>query len=102
MSVDAGYGIAIALAYLFVWAISLLFMRRGTNWARIVLAMFGGVLVRDAIVGIANASINATGGNSHGLVYILLGVAQFSVVGAAVAYMFKPDTNRYFLSPASS
>lgn len=70
-------GLFVLLAYL---------MRRGKNWARITLAVLGGLSVILALVGLGSA-------DPLNMVVNLVGLGL--IVGA-IYLMFRPDVNPYF------
>ncbi len=92
--VTFGIVFGIVLAVLFAGAIlvSAIFMRRGQNWARIVLAVVGGLLVLFALVSLA-------GGTAGAVVQSLLTLV---VVIAALVLMFTGPANAWFAARRGS
>lgn len=81
-----GLDVAVVVGLLFVIAkfIFVFFMRGGRNWARIVLAVLGGLAVLFGLIGLAIG-----GGSVTGLLQLLL------LIGAIVT-MFLPPANAWF------
>jgi hypothetical protein len=79
---------AVAVALLFVVAelVFVFLMRGGRNWARIVLAVFGGLSVLFGLVGLAGTA---------GPV-LVASFVQLLLVVAAIATMFGPAANAWF------
>jgi len=70
-------------------------MRKGRNWARIVLAVLGGIAVLGLVIGLVNSGATlALGG--LGVVSVLLSVVQLLLLIAAILFMFRGAANPYF------
>ncbi|GAA4446633.1 hypothetical protein ACFQV2_36275 [Actinokineospora soli] len=75
--------IALPLVFLVVFLGSAFPMRAGRNWARIVLAIFGGLLLLLTLLGTAGASAP-------------IAIALVALIGAAIVLMFVGQSNPYF------
>lgn len=84
----SGFAVGIVLGLLFAVAelVFVFLMRGGRNWARIVLAVFGGLGV---LFGLFSLAVNPAAGSITGLLQLLL------LIGAIVA-MFLPAANAWF------
>lgn len=86
--------VLVALEVLFA-----VFMRRGRNWARIVLAVFGIIGVLFTLGGLFSASTTVIGGQeivTRSGISTVLSVVQALLVVAAVVMFFRPPANAYF------
>lgn len=98
-AVAAGVGIGafIGLAIFVAWIAIVFQMRNGKNWARIVLAVLGGLSILFGLLGLFGlGELFAVG--LLGVLQGLLSLAQLAVVIGAMVFMFKPDASRYFQS----
>ncbi|CCH35297.1 proline-rich domain-containing protein [Actinosynnema sp. NPDC047251] len=92
------YGTAIFSIILFaVWVLIVFQMRNGANWARIVLAVLGGIGVISGLVGLAGFGLLFSIG-FFGVIQALLSLVSLAVTVGALIFMFKPDANHYFKS----
>jgi hypothetical protein len=80
------FAIVVGLLFVGLYVLFVYKMRAGRNWARITLAILGGLNVVSILVGLSTA-----GGLS-----IVLGLAQAVVILGAVYFMFRPESNQYF------
>ncbi|MGW5055416.1 hypothetical protein [Actinokineospora sp. NPDC004072] len=82
---DVFVAVAIALPLIFLVAfVGCAFpMRAGRNWARIVLTVFGGLLILLTLLGTAGANAGVA-------------VAIIALVAAAIVPMYVRDSNEYF------
>lgn len=70
-------------------------MRKGRNWARIVLAIIGALTVVAGLINVGTiAAAFASGG--LGILTGLLSIVTLLVTIAAIYYMFRPAANAYF------
>lgn len=70
-------------------------MRKGRNWARIVLAVLGGLSALSLLLGFANAgSLLGLGG--LGVLSVLISVVQLVLLLGAILLMFRGGANAYF------
>lgn len=89
-AVTIGLVIALVLAVILL-ALQVFFvlkMKAGRNWARIVLAVLGGLSIVSALPGLADFSA----GTAVNLISVLLLIA-------AIVFMFRPAANPYFSQP---
>ncbi|MBB5954726.1 hypothetical protein FHS29_001296 [Saccharothrix tamanrassetensis] len=91
-----GYGGAIfSLILSAVWILIVFQMRNGANWARIVLAVLGGIGVIGGLVGLLSFGVLFSIG-FFGVIQALLSLVSLAVTIGALIFMFKPDANHYF------
>jgi hypothetical protein len=92
-SAAPGYGsIIFSLVIVALWVVVVLQMRKGANWARIVLTVLGALSVLGTVVGVSVLlSIGFLG-----VVQALLGLAGAVVIVGAIVFMFKPESSRFF------
>lgn len=84
----AGLVVGVVFVLLFVAAglIFVFLMRGGRNWARIALAVLGGLLVLVSLIGLAGA----TGASA------VTGLPQLLLLIGAIVTMFRPAANAWF------
>jgi len=93
---EPGYGSAIFSLVLFaLWVLVVFQMRNGANWARIVLAVLGGIGVIGGLVGLLTIGVLFSIG-ILGALQALLSLASLVVTIGALIFMFKSDANYYF------
>lgn len=95
---DANVEAAVTATFVFTGVVAALFfglyllfafkMRAGRGWARIVLAVLGGL-------GVMSSLYNLVGGNT-GVLTLVLDVAQIAIVGTAIYLMFTREATDYF------
>ncbi|CRK60194.1 hypothetical protein [Alloactinosynnema sp. L-07] len=91
--IDAALTIGLAFAGIVAaifFGLYLLFafkMRAGRNWARVVLAVLGGLALLLNIIGLAG------GGN---MIETIVTIVQIALIGGAVYYMFTKESAEYF------
>lgn len=78
----------IAVAFLGLYVLFAFKMRAGRNWARITLAVLGGLGLMLGLIGLATGSGNA--------IEMIVTVLQVALVGAAIYFMFTKEANAYF------
>lgn len=93
-----GVGVFIGLIIFAAWIACVFLMRNGANWARIVLAVLGGIGVLLGLIGLLTIGALFSAG-FLGVLQALLGLAQLGLTVAAIVFMFKPDANAYFATP---
>ena len=89
--------VIVALEVLFA-----IFMRRGRNWARIVLAVFGTIGVLFALGGLFSSSSTVVGGHeivTRSGLSTTLTVVQAVIIVAAIVMFFRPAANAWFKAP---
>lgn len=91
----AGVGAFIGLIIFVVWIAIVFQMRNGKNWARITLAVLGGLSVLFGVIGLFGLGALFSIG-VLGVLQGLLNLAQLAVVIGAIVFMFKADASRYF------
>ncbi|MGP4015195.1 hypothetical protein [Saccharopolyspora sp. 5N708] len=72
-----------------LWIMFLFFMRRGRNWARIVITVVGALWFLLTIPSVA-------GGSTGGSTTALLAVLQLLAVGATLVFAYLAPSNQYF------
>jgi hypothetical protein len=72
-----------------LWIMFLFFMRRGRNWARIVITIVGVLWFLLTIPSVA-------GGSTGGISTALLAVLQLLAVGATLVFAYLAPSNQYF------
>ncbi|WP_101377145.1 hypothetical protein [Saccharopolyspora spinosa] len=72
-----------------LWIMFLFFMRRGRNWARIVITVVGAVWILLTLPSIA-------GGTAGGIASALLSVLQVLTVAATIVFAYLAPSNQYF------
>lgn len=93
----AGFGVVVVVALLFtaVFVLFVHFMRRGKNWARMVLTLLGVILAVQAV-----PVLFGLGAGDGGLGIIVMGGVQIlqavAIVGA-IFLMHRKESNSYFL-----
>ncbi len=95
-NVEPSYGSLIfSLAMAVVWVLVVMQMRKGANWARILLAVLGGIAVILGLIGLLAIGILFAVG-FLGVIQALLSLVQLVVIIGAIVFMFKSDSNHYF------
>lgn len=88
-------GIVFGLVLVAIWLAVAFQMRKGRNWARIVLAVLGGIGVIMSVIGMGDAfSMPGVAGFTLGI----LEIASTLLVIGAIYFMFRPESNAYFSS----
>lgn len=72
-----------------LWIMFLFFMRRGRNWARIVITVTGAVWIVLTIPSVA-------GGSAGGMTTALLSAVQVLAVAATIVFAYLAPSNQYF------
>jgi hypothetical protein len=95
-SIQPGYGSLIFSIVLSVlWILVVMQMRKGANWARIVLTVLGVISVIGGLLGLLAIGVLFSVG-FLGAIQALLGLAQLAITIGAIVFMFKSDSNYYF------
>ncbi len=95
-STSPAYGGTIFSIILFaVWIAIVFQMRNGANWARIVLAVLGGLGVIGGVVSLFTFGVLFSIG-FFGVIQALFSLVSLAVTVGALIFMFKPDANHYF------
>ncbi|WP_211177086.1 hypothetical protein [Pseudonocardia acidicola] len=69
-------------------------MRAGRNWARITIAVLGGIGLLFGIIGLFS---QATGfGSGYTVIYVVISLGQIILIAATLFLMFRPNVNGYF------
>lgn len=99
-AVTAGviFGVIFTLILLGAWIALVFLMRDGKNWARIVLAVLGGIGILFGVLSLFGIGILISLG-IFGILQALLSLAQLGLAIAAMIFMFKSDANAYFATP---
>lgn len=92
MTVGFAFALGLLLLFLAMQIVFVFLMRGGRNWARIVMAVLGGVFLLFGLVGLLLGPTSGSGFSVLGLVQVLL------VIGAIVM-MFRPAANAWFQPP---
>ena len=88
-------GIIFSLIISAVWVVVVMQMRKGANWARILLTVLGGLGILLGLIGFLGFGILFSTG-ILGVLQALLGVVALVAEIGAIVFMFKSDSNRYF------
>jgi hypothetical protein len=75
-----------------VWVVVVMQMRKGANWARILLTVLGALSLLFGIIGIWVYF----GLGFLGLLQGLLALVGYVAIVGAIIFMFKPESNQYF------
>ncbi|WP_235883981.1 hypothetical protein [Saccharopolyspora elongata] len=78
--------VVIVVAIAALWIMFLFFMRRGRNWARIVITVIGAVWILLTIPSVAGGGIAAS----------LLSLLQLLAVAATIVFAYLAPSNQYF------
>jgi hypothetical protein len=85
-------GIIFSLIISAIWVVVVMQMRKGANWARILLTVLGAISVLFGILGLFVLF-------SVGFLGIIQGLLQligYAAIVGAIVFMFKPESNQYF------
>jgi hypothetical protein len=87
--------IVFALVLVALWVAAAFAMRRGANWARILMVVLGalGVLVAAAYLRVWDILL---GLGAPGIAQVLLSAAEVVLVVTATVYLFSAGSRRYF------
>jgi hypothetical protein len=85
-------GLIFSLLLSAVWVVVVMQMRKGQNWARIVLTVLGGL---GLLFGIFGVWVYFALG-FLGLVQGLLALVSYAAIVGGIVFMFKPESNHYF------
>ncbi len=94
---ETSFGIRIgvgALISLVLYALFIIKMRAGKNWARITLTVLIPLIVLGSLVLSDIGTLLSVGG--LGLVKVVLTALELILIIAAVVFMYRPDSNAYF------
>lgn len=92
MTVGFAFGLGLLLLFLAVQIIFVFLMRGGRNWARIVMAVLGGLFLLFGLVGLLLGPTSGSG-------FSVLGLLQVLLVTGAIVMMFRPAANLWFRPP---
>ncbi|HEX6346440.1 hypothetical protein [Umezawaea sp.] len=88
-----GYGsIIFSLLIAALWVVVVMQMRKGANWARILLTVLGGL---SLLLGIFSIWVYF-GLGFLGLLQGVLALVSYAAIAAGIVFMFKPESNQYF------
>lgn len=104
--VDQAVNGSVVLTLLFVAALFGLYvllanrMRSGRNWARVVLTVFGAATVLLGVFGLLGlvSGAAATLGETVSPLNVLVSIVVVALEATAVVLMYRPESNRYFLT----
>jgi hypothetical protein len=85
-------GIIFSLVIAAAWIAVVMQMRKGANWARILLTVLGGISLLFGIIGIWVYF----GLGFLGLLQGLLALVSYAAIAGGIFFMFKPESNQYF------
>ncbi|MFD1146834.1 hypothetical protein [Saccharothrix hoggarensis] len=95
-SVEPSYGGTVfSLILTVVWILVVMQMRKGANWARILLTVLGGLAVIGNLLSLLLIGILFSIGFLGVLQALFVVVSLVAIIGAIV-FMFKSDSNYYF------
>jgi hypothetical protein len=80
------FSLVVGLVFIALFLLFAYRMRTGKNWARITLAVLGGLSIVFTLVGLASSDSLA----------LLIRMADAALIVAAIYYMFRPEANQYF------
>ena len=86
------FGVVLAVLFAVAILVFAIFMRRGQNWARIVLAVLGGLLVLFALASLIGGTVGA----------VVQSLLTLVVVIAALVLMFTEPANAWFAARRAS
>lgn len=96
VDVQPSYGSLIfSLAMAVVWVLVVMQMRKGANWARILLTVLGSIAAILGLIGLFAIGILFAVG-FLGVIQGLLSLVQLAAIIGAIVFMFKSDSNYYF------
>jgi hypothetical protein len=84
-----------SIVLLALWVAIVFQMRKGANWARILLTVLGVLSVLAGLFGLLLIGVLFSIG-ILGVLQALLGIAQLVTVIAAIVFMYKRESNAYF------
>ncbi len=85
-------GIIFSLAISAIWIAVVMQMRKGANWARILLTVLGVISVLFGILGVfVLFSIGFLG-----IIQGLLSLVGYAAIVGGIIFMFKPESSQYF------
>lgn len=87
MSGDARVALLFALGFVAVLVYIAVVMRRGRNWARVMLTALGGVRVVSRLPLLGNDLL------------AFVAVLEIALIVAAIVFMFRPSANAYIAAP---
>lgn len=85
-----GVGLVLGLLFIVVQVVFVFLMRGGRNWARIVMAVLGGVALLFGLIGLVVGLPTASG------LMTVLGLIQLLLIAGAIVAMFRPAANAWF------
>lgn len=88
-------GIIFSLIISAVWIVVVLQMRKGANWARILLTVLGGLGILIGLISLLGFGILFSIG-ILGVLQALLGLVALVAEIGAIVFMFKSDSNHFF------
>lgn len=71
-------------------------LREGRGWARIALAVFGGIALAGGVVGLFTNMAYLTVGGLVGIVCYVLSIVELCLIVAAISAMFRPGAAVHF------
>lgn len=89
-------GVIFSLALVGAWVATVLAMRSGHNWARILLTVLGGVGVVIGVASLAVLGIYFTVGGLAVVSIFLLLLSALAILGAIIM-QFRPDAKAFFV-----
>lgn len=85
-------GLIFSLVIAAVWVVVVMQMRKGANWARILLTVLGVISVLFGILGVfVLFSVGFLG-----IIQGLLSLVGYAAIVGGIIFMFKPESNQYF------
>src|SRR5689334_16817465 len=75
-----------------IWVVVVMQMRKGANWARILLTVLGGI---SLLFGIFTIWVYF-GIGVLGVIQGLVSLVSYAAIAGAIVFMFKPESNQFF------
>ncbi|WP_447004622.1 hypothetical protein ACRAKI_34365 [Saccharothrix isguenensis] len=85
----------VSLIFALLWIVVVMQMRKGANWARILLTVLGGLSIIGNLLSLAVIGILLSLG-AFGVISALFVLVSLVAVIGAIVFMYKSDSNYYF------
>lgn len=94
LSMIPAFAMIIGLAAVFMWVVRR--MHAGAGWARVVLTVFGVLMVLNALPGLWSLTDAMSTTGLVGVIGTVCGILQALAAAAAIVLMYRPDSNAHF------